>query len=216
MKKFIFTILVCTIPILLLGQPSLVIQKGHRPGIEALSFSDNGKVLVSVSMNVKTWNLANGLEISNEKIRGNHPKFFNDGKNLALCKGDSIFIWKRAGEEQEFIFKGFPRTIVQAYIVDGLLKKMNSNVTQAIEIKVSQLEAMKRLGQRSKTDRSRLYDMDTQTIVSRLEEYEQKTMLARNFYEKRHLLQVVDGDGSEDEVFERICSQIDETLRNAF
>ncbi|MDX9848399.1 MAG: adenylate kinase [Tenuifilaceae bacterium] len=115
-----------------------------------------------------------------------------------------------------FIFKGFPRTIVQAYIVDGLLKKMNSNVTQAIEIKVSQLEAMKRLGQRSKTDRSRLYDMDTQTIVSRLEEYEQKTMLARNFYEKRHLLQVVDGDGSEDEVFERICSQIDETLRNAF
>jgi adenylate kinase len=115
-----------------------------------------------------------------------------------------------------FIFKGFPRTIVQAYIVDGLLKKMNSNVTQAIEIKVSQLEAIKRLGQRSRTDRSRLYDMDTETIVSRLEEYEQKTMLARNFYEKRHLLQIVDGDGSEDEVFERICSQIDETLRNAF
>jgi adenylate kinase len=115
-----------------------------------------------------------------------------------------------------FIFKGFPRTIVQAYIVDGLLKKMNSNVTQAIEIKVSQLEAMKRLGQRSKTDRSRLYDMDTQTIVSRLEEYEQKTMLARDFYGKRDLLQVVDGDGTEDEVFQRICDQIDETLRNAF
>lgn len=115
-----------------------------------------------------------------------------------------------------FIFKGFPRTIVQAYIVDGLLKKMNSNVTQAIEIRVSQLEAMKRLGQRSKTDRSRLYDMDTETIVSRLEEYEQKTMLARDFYGKRDLLQVVDGDGTEDEVFQRICDQIDETLRNAF
>jgi adenylate kinase len=119
-------------------------------------------------------------------------------------------------DSRGFIFKGFPRTIVQAYIVDGLLKKMNSSVTQAIEIKVSQLEAMKRLGHRSKTDRSRLYDMDTQTIVSRLEEYEQKTLLARNSYERRNLLQVVSGDGSEDEVFDRICKQIDEALRNAY
>lgn len=114
-----------------------------------------------------------------------------------------------------FIFKGFPRTIVQAYIVDGMLKKMNSTITSAIEIQVSPLEAMKRLVQRSKTDRSRLYDMDTETIVSRLEEYEQKTMLARNFYEKRHLLQTVSGDGTEEEVFERICNQVDLALRRA-
>jgi adenylate kinase len=114
-----------------------------------------------------------------------------------------------------FIFKGFPRTIVQAYIVDGMLKKMNSSVTSAIELQVSQLEAMKRLAQRSKTDRSRLYDMDTETIVSRLEEYEQKTMLARNFYNKRNLLHVVSGVGTEDEVFESICNQIDLTLRQA-
>ena len=115
-----------------------------------------------------------------------------------------------------FIFKGFPRTIVQAYIVDGMLKKMNSSVTSAIELKVSPLEAMKRLGQRSKTDRSRLYDMDTETIVSRLEEYEQKTMLARNFYEKRNLLHVISAEGSEEEVFQRICKQVEINLREAF
>jgi adenylate kinase len=114
-----------------------------------------------------------------------------------------------------FIFKGFPRTIVQAYIVDAMLKKMNSSVTSAIELQVSPLEAMKRLAQRSKTDRSRLYDMDTETIVSRLEEYEQVTMLAQRFYEKRHLLQSVSGDGNEDEVFKNICNQIDITLRQA-
>jgi len=115
-----------------------------------------------------------------------------------------------------FIFKGFPRTIVQAYIVEGLLKRMNSSVTSAIEIQVSPLEAMKRLGQRSKTDKSRLYDMDTETIVSRLEEYEQKTKLARDFYQRRDLLQEISGDGSEEEVFEKICSQVDITLRRAF
>jgi adenylate kinase len=114
-----------------------------------------------------------------------------------------------------FIFKGFPRTIVQAYIVDGMLKKMNSSVTSAIELQISPLEAMKRLAHRSKTDKSRLYDMETETIVSRLEEYEQKTMLARNFYEKRNLLQKVSGVGSEEKVFENICNQIDITLRQA-
>ena len=115
-----------------------------------------------------------------------------------------------------FIFKGFPRTIVQAYIVDGLLKKMNSSITSAIEIQVSPLESMKRLALRSKTDKSRLYDMDTQTIVSRLEEYEHKTALARDFYQHRNLFQAVNGFGSEEEVFVRICKQFDETLRRAF
>lgn len=114
-----------------------------------------------------------------------------------------------------FIFKGFPRTIVQAYIVDAMLKRMNSSVTSAIELQVSPLEAMKRLAQRSKTDRSRTYDMDTETIVSRLEEYEQITMRAQKFYEKRNLLHTVCADGNEEEVFTNICNQIDITLRQA-
>ncbi len=114
-----------------------------------------------------------------------------------------------------FIFKGFPRTIVQAYIVDGMLRRMNSNITTAIEIKVSPLEAVKRLALRSKTDKSRLYDMDTEVIVGRLEEYEEKTMLARDFYEKRNLLHIVDGEGSADEIFERICKELEKTLRQA-
>ncbi|HON19338.1 MAG TPA: adenylate kinase [Salinivirgaceae bacterium] len=114
-----------------------------------------------------------------------------------------------------FIFKGFPRTIVQAYIVDGLLRKMNSVITTAIEIQVSPLEAVKRLALRSKTDKSRTYDMDTELIVSRLEEYEQKTMLARDFYAKKNMLHVVDGHGTPDEVFNRICQEINFTLKKA-
>ena len=58
--------------------------------------------------------------------------------------------------------------------------------------------------------------MDTETIVSRLEEYEQKTMLARNFYEKRNLLHVIPAEGTEEEVFERICKQVEINLREAF
>ena len=114
-----------------------------------------------------------------------------------------------------FIFKGFPRTIVQAYIVDGMLRGMNSTITTAIEIDISPLEAIKRLAQRSKTDKSRVYDMDTDVIVSRIEEYDQKTRLARDFYEKKNLLHIVDGHGSEQDVFARICNELDKTMRQA-
>ncbi|MDD2562693.1 MAG: adenylate kinase [Salinivirgaceae bacterium] len=112
-----------------------------------------------------------------------------------------------------FIFKGFPRTIVQAYIVEGMLRRLNSTITGAIEIKVSPLEAVRRLALRSKTEKSRLYDMDTELIVSRLQEYEDKTVLARDFYEKKNLLYVVDGEGTEDEVFERISDQLERMKR---
>ena len=114
-----------------------------------------------------------------------------------------------------FIFKGFPRTIVQAYIVEGMLRRLNSTITGAIEIKVSPLEAVRRLALRSKTEKSRLYDMDTELIVSRLQEYEDKTVLARDFYEKKNLLHVVDGEGTEDEVFERISKQLDKMKRRS-
>ena len=112
-----------------------------------------------------------------------------------------------------FIFKGFPRTIVQAYIVEGMLRRLKSSITAAIEIKVSPLEAVKRLALRSKTDKSRLYDMDTEVIVSRLEEYEEKTMLARDFYDKKNLLHIVDGEGTVEEVFERIDRELERTKR---
>lgn len=114
-----------------------------------------------------------------------------------------------------FIFKGFPRTIVQAYIVDGMLRGMNSATTAAIEIEVSPLEAIKRLAQRSKTDKSRAYDMDTDVIVSRIEEYDEKTKLARDFYNKKGLLHIVDGHGTEQEIFIRICGELDKIMRQA-
>lgn len=115
-----------------------------------------------------------------------------------------------------FIFKGFPRTIVQAYIVNGMLRRLERSVTTAIDVKVSPLEAMRRLALRSKTKKSRVYDMDPEIIVGRLEEYETKTRLAKEFYEKKNLLRVVDGHGTVDEVFERICFEFERSQRLSF
>jgi adenylate kinase len=67
-----------------------------------------------------------------------------------------------------YIFKGFPRTLVQSYILDGLLRKHNSSISKIIEIQVPTLEIIRRLDERSKTPGCKPYDSSTQKIVKRL------------------------------------------------
>lgn len=117
-------------------------------------------------------------------------------------------------EASGFIFKGFPRTYVQAYILDGLLRKLNSSVSLMIDIEVPTLELLKRLSARSKTPKARKYDMNTEIIIDRLEEYEEKTMPAAAYYEKQQKCAKVNGMGTEKEVFDRLSEKIESVFRN--
>ncbi|PKQ62225.1 adenylate kinase [Labilibaculum filiforme] len=111
-----------------------------------------------------------------------------------------------------FIFKGFPRTLVQSYILDGLLKKHGSAISQIIEIEVPTLELISRLDKRSKTDRCMPYDSNTSKIVKRLQEHEIKTVPVIEKYNQLHGVLKIDGVGGVDEVFERICKNIKNSI----
>lgn len=113
-----------------------------------------------------------------------------------------------------YIFKGFPRTLVQSYILDGLLKKHGSSITQVVEIQVPTLELIRRLDERSKTDRCMPYDNSTSKIVKRLHEHETKTVPVIEKYNQQHGVIKVDGMGTFDEVFARIASTLESTLRH--
>jgi len=117
-------------------------------------------------------------------------------------------------EANGFIFKGFPRTIVQAYILDGLIRKMNSSVSCMIDLDVSPLESVKRLSARNKTDKRRPYDSDTEVIVQRLEEHEERTIRVKEYYKKQDKVITVDGIGETDTVFDRLSNSIELALRN--
>ncbi|MGE0089088.1 MAG: adenylate kinase [Bacteroidales bacterium] len=108
-----------------------------------------------------------------------------------------------------FIFKGFPRTLVQSYILDGLLKKHGSAISEIIEIEVPTLELISRLDARSKTDRCMPYDTSTAKIVKRLQEHETKTVPVIQKYNQQHGVKKIDGMGTFDEVFERLSDEIE-------
>lgn len=107
-----------------------------------------------------------------------------------------------------FIFKGFPRTLVQSYILDGLLKKHGSALSRILEIEVPTLQLIERLDRRSATDSKMPYDSSTEKIVRRLREHEEKTLPVIRKYEQIHGVTTIDGTGTFEEVFERCAAQI--------
>lgn len=113
-----------------------------------------------------------------------------------------------------FIFKGFPRTLVQSYILDGLLRKHGSQISKIIEIEVPTLELINRLDERSKTTNCMPYDNSTAKIVKRLQEHETKTVPVIEKYNQLHEVVKVSGLGLFDEVFERISIEVEKAIKS--
>jgi adenylate kinase len=71
-------------------------------------------------------------------------------------------------------------------------------------MKISTLEAVKRLSSRAKTEKARPYDGSTELIVNRLEQYKEKTNPVIEFYKNQGKYSSIKADGPEQEVFERL------------
>ncbi len=115
-----------------------------------------------------------------------------------------------------FVFKGFPRTIVQAYILDGLLQRENMAVSSLIEMKVPTLEAVKRLSARSKTKRARPYDASAEMIVNRLEQYKEKTLPVIDYYKNQGKYKSIRAEGTEEEVFGLLKKQVGDIIESNY
>ena len=114
-----------------------------------------------------------------------------------------------------FFFKGYPRTIVQAYILDGLLRKLGSSVSCVFNLNVPTLESMKRLTARSKTDQRRYYDMDTDVIIRRLEDFENRTTPVLDYYQRQKNIYNIDGLGDEKQVYNRLAEKLELAFKHA-
>jgi adenylate kinase len=113
-----------------------------------------------------------------------------------------------------FIFKGFPRTFVQSYILDGLLKKYGSSISMAIEIEVPTLELIQRIDQRSNTKKCKPYDSSASKIIQRLNLHEKITIPVIEKYDQIHSVLKIDGVGSFEEVFERLSIEVEKGLKH--
>ena len=107
-----------------------------------------------------------------------------------------------------YILDGFPRTIAQSEALDIILKERNTSVTNLIALDVDDDEIVSRLLERGKTS-GRPDDANEEVIRIRIDEYNAKTSPVYNFYLKQNKSQKVNGVGSLEEIFERLCQALE-------
>ena len=106
------------------------------------------------------------------------------------------------------IFDGFPRTTAQAEAFDELLEGEGLSVGVMIYMDVPEEELVKRILLRGK-DSGRADDASEDVIRNRIKIYREQTAVVADYYSKQGKYVAVDGVGTMDEVFDRICAAID-------
>lgn len=117
----------------------------------------------------------------------------------------------KSPDARGFIFDGFPRTPAQAKALDEFLKKKNTSITLMLALEVNEEELKKRLLLRGK-DSGRADDQDPAVIQKRIDVYRAETEPVRDYYMAQDKYQGVDGIGSVDDIYGRLCDAIDKTL----
>ncbi|XZE18948.1 adenylate kinase [Pirellulaceae bacterium SH449] len=105
------------------------------------------------------------------------------------------------------LFDGFPRTIVQAQLLDDFLAEEGLKLDMALELRVDEEELIQRLLKRAQIDGR--VDDNYETIRERLHVFKTQTAPLTEYYARQDKLEVVDGMQSPDDVFEAIRSCVD-------
>ena len=110
-----------------------------------------------------------------------------------------------------FIFDGFPRTTLQAEMLDVFLKNKKLKISMTIALEVDENILIDRLISRGK-DSGRSDDQDRSKIQNRFEEYNKKTSTLINYYRSQNKFFEIQGTGEISEISERIFNVIDSNI----
>lgn len=104
------------------------------------------------------------------------------------------------------LFDGFPRTLVQAELLDEHLARAGQRIDIVLSLQVAEDELVRRLLKRATIENRK--DDCSQTIVERLKVFRNQTSPLLDYYHQQGLLVVIDGERTEAEVFEEIRQSV--------
>ena len=106
------------------------------------------------------------------------------------------------------IFDGFPRTTVQAKAFDEIMEKNGTPVSVMLSLEVPDEELVKRLLLRGK-ESGRADDSNEGVIRDRIDVYKAQTAVVADHYKPQGKHRAVHGLGTIDEIFGRLCQEIE-------
>lgn len=111
-----------------------------------------------------------------------------------------------------FLFDGFPRTVAQTVTLENMLKERGMQIDSMLVLDVDHDELVKRLIARAELS-GRPDDKDPAVIENRIDVYREKTEPIIDYCRKKGLYQPVDGVGSIDDIFSRLCEKIERFVK---
>ncbi|TAL57515.1 MAG: adenylate kinase [Bacteroidetes bacterium] len=185
--------------IVLFGPP------GAGKGTQAVRLAEKYKLMHLSTGDIFRANIKGGTEL------GKLAKSYMDKGDLVP---DEVTIKmlesevNRSSNAQCFIFDGFPRTTAQAQTLDTFLAGKNISITLTLALEVDEEELTRRIILRGK-ESGRADDQDENIVRNRVKEYNNKTAPLKDFYSKQGKLKNIPGVGSIDDIFEKLCFEID-------
>ncbi len=107
------------------------------------------------------------------------------------------------------IFDGFPRTLAQAEAFEKIMEKHGIKIDKMICLCAPEEELVRRLLLRG-LESGRADDGGEAVIRNRLKIYHKMTEVVADYYARTDRVAIVDGAGSIDDVFHRLCDTIDD------
>ena len=104
-----------------------------------------------------------------------------------------------------FIFDGFPRTTAQAQHLDEILSARDGKVDAVISLMIPDETVFERIRHRAEVE-SRVDDTKPEIIRNRINTYHAKTEPVISYYKGKGCYREIDGLGTIDEVFDKICA----------
>lgn len=147
-----------------------------------------------------------------ESELGKLAKSYSDAGNLVP---DEITINILEQEVQKYpdakgvIYDGFPRTHAQAEALDSFLNEKGTGITMMVALEVGEDALRERLKIRA-MDSGRPDDANPAIIQNRIDVYNEQTAPVAKFYQTQNKYVGVNGLGSIDEIFDRLCSAINQ------
>jgi len=107
-----------------------------------------------------------------------------------------------------FLFDGFPRTVAQARALDNLLDLKKTSIEVVLALQVNEEELISRLINRAQTS-GRMDDADPEIQRNRQQVYKNETLPVAEYYAKFDKVEMIDGEGTIEEIFSRLQKSID-------
>ena len=210
--------------LILLGPP------GAGKGTQAKMLDEKFKRPQISTGNILRKSIQNGTELGNRaKVFMNVGKLVRDDVVIGLIRERIVEEDCRTG----FILDGFPRTIIQAGKLTETLEAMDLSIDVVVDFEVDSEELVGRLTGRSTCSdcgamfhrtscpplrdgicdscEGELYqreDDKEETIKKRLDVYEHETAPLKEYYKKQGNLKTVQGCGTVEEIFSRVCAMV--------